>query len=122
MKQIFFLLCSLLLVSCESVYRSHCGCPETEVFQIEDRLGYIRNDTLIYQIPKENDIALFLPYKAAIICNMAVLDSLQLNRSETRVIFSGEIFENCLSQDGDKVDDLIHLHDVVRGPRRLNEH
>lgn len=122
MKQISFWLCSLLLVSCESVYRSYCGCPETEVFQIEDRLGYIKNDTLIYQIPKGSDIALFFPYETAIICNMAVLDSMRLNGSETRVIFSGEIFENCRSQDGDKVDDLIHLHDVVRGPRRLDEH
>ncbi len=53
---------------------------------------------------------------------MAALDSLRLDGSETRVIFSGEIFENCRSRDGDKVDQLIYLHDVVRGPRRLNEH
>lgn len=118
-----FTLCFLLLLltSCESVYRSYCGCPETKVYRIEDRIGYIRGDTLIYETPKDSETSWLFPYDAAIICNGAILDSLPLTRPETKVVFSGETFENCNPQQGDKIDDLIHLHDVVRGPKGFNE-
>ena len=118
-----FTLCFLLflLTSCESVYRSYCGCPETKVYRIEDRIGYVRGDTLIYETPKDNETSWLFPYGAAIICNGAILDSLPLTTPETKVVFSGETFENCNPQHGDKIADFIHLHGVVLGPRGFNE-
>lgn len=77
---------------------------------------------MTYETPKTSETSLLFPYHQAIICNMAILDSLPRTGRQTKVVFSGEAFENCNAQPGDKIDDLIRLHDVVRGPRGFNEH